>query len=571
LYALPLSTIEGFVLSRVDGAASVEDISMMAGIDQQKLLSILERLRQLGAVELRWMGEGGKVAAVAPAKPVREREADAHFEGGEALYSSAALDEKNVNIAPDARRRILNAFHAMENRDLYALLGVEREADKKQIRDAYFELSKLFHPDAYFGKELGGFKAKMEAVFKRLTEAYDVLGKAKKRAEYDQYLASTELTRRAARTLDSLKLSATDARALADLSRGSSPGTRRSAVEETAGPSASGREAIRQPRGTPSSPRAPEAPFGGTAPAPRGGASSPAAALRGGASSPGATVNASMKPSANANASSQANADANTSSNPAPDTERNSGRAPVVSTAERRARVRDRLRRGLKSISSQMPPAPTSDQAPPLVIPPAAPVPAPEDRRRGVLDGLRSTIQASSVLSGAPSAQLQSHMKKAKDAEGGGDVLMAASQLQLALAIDPHHPELLTEYDRVSKLVARSLADNYEKQAIYEEKTANWQAAARSWARVSDGRADDPKAARRTADALLKAGGDLHLAQKHAQRAVALDTRSVENLTILARVYLAAGLKLNALRELQKAAQLAPNDELVNNLLREAH
>jgi Tfp pilus assembly protein PilF len=69
---------------------------------------------------------------------------------------------------------------------------------------------------------------------------------------------------------------------------------------------------------------------------------------------------------------------------------------------------------------------------------------------------------------------------------------------------------------------------------------------------------------------LLKAGGDLHLAQKHAQRAVHIDGRSVPNLTILARVYLAAGLKLNALRELQKAAQLAPNDELVNNLLREA-
>ena len=562
LYALPLSTIEGFVLSRVDGAASVEDISMMAGIDRQKLLAILERLRQLGAVELRWMGEGGKVAPAAPAKPVREREADAHFAAGEEHYASSALDDKNVNIAREAQRRILNAFHAMENRDLYALLGVERDADKKQIRDAYFELSKLFHPDAYFGKELGGFKVKMEAVFKRLTEAYEVLGKAKKRAEYDQYLASTELTRRAARTLDSLKLSVTDAQALADLSRGSSPAVRRAAVEETAGPSASGREAIRQPRGMSSSPRTPEAPpMGGTAPALRG------------ASMPAAGANASMKPNASASPASPANARANISSNPLPDADRNSGRAPVVSTSERRARVRDRLRRGLKSFSSQTPPAPTStsDQAQPLVIPPAAPVPAPEDRRRGVLDGLRSTIQASSAISGAPSAQLQSYMKKAKDAEGGGDVLLAASQLQLALAIDPRHPELLTEYDRVSKLVARSLADNYEKQAIYEEKTANWQSAARSWARVSDGRGDDPRAARRTADALLKAGGDLHLAQKHAQRAVALDTRSVENLTILARVYLAAGLKLNALRELQKAAQLAPNDELVNNLLREAH
>ncbi|HMI93601.1 MAG TPA: DnaJ domain-containing protein, partial [Polyangiales bacterium] len=191
LYALPLSTIEGFVISRVDGNASVEDISMMAGIDQQRLIGILERLRDLGAVELRWMGEGGKPPPVAVAKPVRATEPDAHFAAGETRYSPSELNQ-DVDIPVVGRRRILNAFHSLENRDMYTLLGVARDAEKKEIREAYFELSKLFHPDAYFGKDLGAFKAKMEAVFKRLTEAYDVLGKNKKRAEYDQYLASTE-------------------------------------------------------------------------------------------------------------------------------------------------------------------------------------------------------------------------------------------------------------------------------------------------------------------------------------------------------------------------------------------
>ena len=121
----------------------------------------------------------------------------------------------------------------------------------------------------------------------------------------------------------------------------------------------------------------------------------------------------------------------------------------------------------------------------------------------------------------------------------------------------------------MSKVVARNLAANYEKQALYEEKTGNWKAAARSWGRASDGRPEDPNAARRTAEAMLKSSGDLHRAQVYAQRAVTLDGKSVQNLTVLARVYLAAGLKLNAIRELEKAAQLAPKDEMVNNLLRE--
>ena len=55
-----------------------------------------------------------------------------------------------------------------------------------------FRLSKQFHPDTLFGKRLGSYKQKMEAVFKRLTDAYDVLGKKKRRAKYDEYLEAKD-------------------------------------------------------------------------------------------------------------------------------------------------------------------------------------------------------------------------------------------------------------------------------------------------------------------------------------------------------------------------------------------
>jgi tetratricopeptide (TPR) repeat protein len=186
-----------------------------------------------------------------------------------------------------------------------------------------------------------------------------------------------------------------------------------------------------------------------------------------------------------------------------------------------------------------------------------------------VIDGLRHSIRASASITSS-NAQLQTHVQRARDAEQAGDALSAATQLQLALAIEPNNAQLLSEYERVSKVVARSLADNYEKQAAYEEKTNNWQAAAKSWMRVSDGRPEEAEPARRAAEAMLKARFDLHRAQKYAQKAVSLDGKNVQNLTVLARVYLAAGLKLNAVRELERAAQLAPKDEMVNNLLREA-
>jgi curved DNA-binding protein CbpA len=526
IYKLPLSTLEGFVLSRVDGAASVEDISIMSGIDMDQVLSILTRLADLGAVELSWLGArarrtgNNRQPAVTPGTnrqpavtsgtnrqpivPGRAPEPvaapDAHFAPRTPRFDPSENDSA-VQIPVESRRRISNAFLAMEGMNLYQVLGLPRSADKKAIRNAYFELSKLFHPDAYFGRELGSFKGKMEAVFKRLTEAYDTLGKAKRRAEYDEYLASTEQTTRARRTLQSIDLADIEAHRAA-AARAHPPDEPNESAERSTSP----RVAISPP------------------------------------SAPPAEREARVPP-------------------PPPSPPR-----PQPTNAERRARVRDRLLQRMKVVSSMRPPAPGGKPSEPPSD--AAGEGDRDQRRRNAIDGLRQSITASSAVTSTPNAQIQSLLRKAAEAEQASDVLQAATHLQLALSIEPNNPDILREYDRVSKVVARNLAANYEKQALYEEKTGNWQAAARSWCRASDGKPDDPNAARRTAEAMLKASSDLYRAQVYAQRAVSL-ARSVENLTVLARVYLAAGLKLNAIRELEKAAQLAPKDEMVNNLLRE--
>ena len=150
-----------------------------------------------------------------------------------------------------------------------------------------------------------------------------------------------------------------------------------------------------------------------------------------------------------------------------------------------------------------------------------------------------------------------------------GDLLTAASALQSALTLEPARLEIQEEYARVSKAVTRNLADNYEKQARYEEKMGKWGAAAMSWDRVAEGRPDDAGAARSAAEAMLKAGGDLHRAQRLAQRAVDIAPSEVANVVVLGRVLLAAGLRLNARRELEKAVKLDPQNEMIRNLLRE--
>jgi curved DNA-binding protein len=65
-------------------------------------------------------------------------------------------------------------------KDLYKTLGVAEDADEATVKKAYRKLAKEYHPDI-----TGGDKRKTER-FKEINEAYDVLGDAKKRKEYDR-------------------------------------------------------------------------------------------------------------------------------------------------------------------------------------------------------------------------------------------------------------------------------------------------------------------------------------------------------------------------------------------------
>ena len=95
---------------------------------------------------------------------------------------------EEVDLDEARRRYILDAFAQLGRITHYALLGVPRAAEAKAVKAAYFRLAGLVHPDRYFGKHLGSYKPKMEALFARITEAFETLSSAKARAEYDTWL-----------------------------------------------------------------------------------------------------------------------------------------------------------------------------------------------------------------------------------------------------------------------------------------------------------------------------------------------------------------------------------------------
>ncbi|MCS6967083.1 MAG: J domain-containing protein [Cytophagales bacterium] len=68
----------------------------------------------------------------------------------------------------------------MEYKDYYKILGVNKNATADEIKKAYRNLAKQYHPDKNPGNKAA------EAKFKEISEAYEVLSDPEKRKYYDQ-------------------------------------------------------------------------------------------------------------------------------------------------------------------------------------------------------------------------------------------------------------------------------------------------------------------------------------------------------------------------------------------------
>jgi tetratricopeptide (TPR) repeat protein len=123
-------------------------------------------------------------------------------------FSIPDLSE-DVDLDVERRKDILFAEAQLAGWSHWEVLGLPWNASAADAKAAYLEKVKLFHPDRYPGKRLGSYRARLEKVFRRLTEARDVIADEAKRAAYVRASApADEFARMEARKLEDEKRSA---------------------------------------------------------------------------------------------------------------------------------------------------------------------------------------------------------------------------------------------------------------------------------------------------------------------------------------------------------------------------
>lgn len=73
-----------------------------------------------------------------------------------------------------------------KEKNLYEILGVDKNVSEEDLKKAFRNLSKQYHPDALYGKSEEE-KKQAEEKFKELSEAYSILSDKEKREQYDRF------------------------------------------------------------------------------------------------------------------------------------------------------------------------------------------------------------------------------------------------------------------------------------------------------------------------------------------------------------------------------------------------
>lgn len=186
-----LTPTEGFLLSRVDGAHDVAELIRLSSLPEDQTYSLLYTLMMSRTLTV---GEEGKAdaapeppaaevagAETPPEAPTREAMVPEEFD-----FTERQLEE---------RRYILKLSEDVTKVDHYRALGLKRDSNPGQIKEAWEQIEARFSPESPVA-HLVDMVPHLERIVERSRAAYEVLSHFRARTRYDEILKGLERERR---------------------------------------------------------------------------------------------------------------------------------------------------------------------------------------------------------------------------------------------------------------------------------------------------------------------------------------------------------------------------------------
>jgi len=181
---------EGFVISRLDSPLKLSDLIALSGLGE------LEAMRTLYGLVLGGFMERAQKPNVLQA---RKRAA---VKTGSVLPTTAEPLSSPVEASEETQKADLDAFLArLDSASThYEVLNVIASAPPDRIKNSYYALARLYHPDKFHLQTSLNLHGHIESAFARITQAYETLMDPRRRSGYDAKLAALEKTRKFAQS-----------------------------------------------------------------------------------------------------------------------------------------------------------------------------------------------------------------------------------------------------------------------------------------------------------------------------------------------------------------------------------